>query len=176
MHAGRRIEMGALLVLHACTGHWSVCLLQQRPQSIDDCCSFRERARRILCFTLTRCYTMHHCQQQEHISSTAACIPVCMHACVALLPMFVCPCRCAAQCCCCAGDSRAVLSRGGHAIQLTDDQKADRPDEVVSMGLACSWRMNAECFICSCKCTTGVDFCQDARMVHRPLCCLALPC
>lgn len=31
------------------------------------------------------------------------------------------------------GDSRAVLSRGGRAVQLTDDHKPDREDEAVSV-------------------------------------------
>lgn len=35
-------------------------------------------------------------------------------------------------CCCCAGDSRAVLCRGDTAIALTDDHKAAREDETVS--------------------------------------------
>jgi serine/threonine protein phosphatase PrpC len=35
----------------------------------------------------------------------------------------------------CAGDSRAVLCRGGVAIPLTDDHKAAREDETVSNSL-----------------------------------------
>lgn len=34
-----------------------------------------------------------------------------------------------------AGDSRAVLSRAGMAIPLTDDHKAAREDETVCFGL-----------------------------------------
>lgn len=32
-----------------------------------------------------------------------------------------------------AGDCRAVLVRGGQALQLTSDHKATRPDEVVGL-------------------------------------------
>lgn len=32
----------------------------------------------------------------------------------------------------CSGDSRAVLSRGGVAVQVTDDHKPEREDEAVS--------------------------------------------
>lgn len=33
---------------------------------------------------------------------------------------------------CTVGDSRAVLSRGGRAVQVTDDHKPEREDEAVS--------------------------------------------
>ena len=46
------------------------------------------------------------------------------------------------------GDSRAILSRDGSAVALTDDHKANRPDEiarVVNAGTMSRWRSERLC-------------------------------
>lgn len=46
-----------------------------------------------------------------------------------------------------AGDSRAVLCRGGRALQLSDDHKPNRPDEMVS-GLRCAAALPVHALCC----------------------------
>jgi serine/threonine protein phosphatase PrpC len=46
-----------------------------------------------------------------------------------------------------AGDSRAVLCRGGKALQLSDDHKPNRPDEMVS-GQHCAAALTLEPLCC----------------------------
>ena len=43
------------------------------------------------------------------------------------------------------GDSRAVISRDGSAVALTDDHKANRPDEIARIVNAGGWMHTRAC-------------------------------
>jgi hypothetical protein len=80
----------------------------------------------------------------------------------------------------CAGDSRAVLSRGGKAIQVTDDHKPEREDEAVSDVCACAsqWSSQEAVMAGLAGCASGARArccCTSAVLSLTSQPCLVLP-